>query len=81
MIKKLAIALMYLAMAPMVSAQCNAYNSSVNIQQDEFGVFLQDRIGCALSNLMAPGTFDTIIILFSILIVCLFFYAVLSRSN
>jgi len=81
MIKELAIALILLAMAPMVSAQCNVYNSSVNVQQNEFGVFLQDRVGCALSNLMSPGTLDTIIILFSILLVFLFFYAILSRSN
>ena len=68
-----------LALSSFASAQCDVYNSSVDVKKDEFGVFIQDRIGCALSNLMSPGTFDSILVLFFIFMVLLILYGLMSK--
>lgn len=60
-----------------VASQCDKYNASVDIGQNETGVFLQDRIGCAMMNLMAPGSLDGVVILFGILVIMMIGYAFL----
>jgi len=73
-------ALVILALASSVSAiECGSFDSSQDIGANDLGIFLQDRIGCALSNLMAPGAMGTLVIVFFAFVVLLLFYALLSR--
>jgi len=66
-------------MAHFVVADCGPYNSSIDVEAQDFGIFIQDRIGCAASNLLQEGIVDSIIILFFILVVFLLFYALLGK--
>jgi hypothetical protein len=70
-------AALVLLIVPLVSAQCDVYNSSVNIEKNDFGAFMQDRIGCGLQNLMAPGALDTVLILGFILLVMVVIYGLM----
>lgn len=77
---KIRAALIALAIVPSaVAAQCGTYNSSVNVDKTDFGPFIQDRVGCAMNNLITPGTLDVILILFGILVIVVIFYGLLGR--
>jgi hypothetical protein len=62
-----------------VTAECGTYNSSINVEPQDFGVFIQDRIGCAAVNLLQEGVLGSILIVFFILIVVVILYGLLGR--
>ena len=79
---KIRAALVALAILPSaVAAQCDKYNSSVDIDKTELGPFIQDRVGCAMHNLITPGTLDVLIIMFGMLVIAVIIYGLLGRRH